>query len=102
MCEDGELIADDETNQITLRYHVSSQADSFREQVFHIRTNGSGHGGGDAGILHDFTDALVKDSADSRSSISRSTESHLMAFAIEHARLHKTVVDMAQFRESLK
>ena len=63
MCEDGELIADDETNQITLRYHVSSQADSFREQVFHIRTNGSGHGGGDAGILNDFTDALAQDSA---------------------------------------
>lgn len=102
MCEDGELLADDENNEITLRYHVSSQADSYREEVFHIRTNGSGHGGGDAGILQDFTEALMQNSADSRSSISRSTESHLMAFAIEQSRLEGTVVDMAQFRSSLK
>ena len=102
MCEDGELIADDETNEIVLRKHVSSQADSYEEQVFRIRTNGSGHGGGDAGILQDFTEALMQDSADSRSSISRSTESHLMAFAIEQSRLEGTVVDMGQFRNSLQ
>ena len=102
LCEDGEIIADDETNQILVRHHAPSQADSFREQVYHIRTNKSGHGGGDSGILNDFTDGLIRNEGDSRSSISRSTESHLMAFAIEQSRRSGTVVDLTQFRASLQ
>ena len=102
LCEDGEILADDETKQIIIRKHVSSQADSFTERIVHIRTNGSGHGGGDAGILEDFTACMEAGSSDSRSSISRSVESHLMAGAIEKARLTGTVVDMAAYRASLK
>ena len=101
MCEDGEIIADDATSQITIRRHVSSQADTFTEQVIHIRTNKSGHGGGDAGILNDFSDGLLQNSSDSRSSISRSTESHLMAFAMEESRLTSKVVELEQYRNSL-
>ena len=101
MCEDGEILADDETKQIIVRKHVSSQADTFQERITNVRTNGSGHGGGDAGILEDFTDCMQNGSADSRSSISRSVESHLMAGAIEHARLTGTVVDMDVYRELL-
>lgn len=101
MCEAGELIADDETNHIRLRHHVSSQAETFTEQVIHIRTNKSGHGGGDAGILNDFTDGLLENAMDSRSSISRSTESHLMAFAMEESRLTGTVVDLEQYKNTL-
>ena len=102
MCEDGEIEGDDGTRQIIVRNHVSSQADTFAETVINIRTNGSGHGGGDAGILEDFSVGLKCKNNDSRSSISRSVESHLMAGAIEKARLTGTVVDMAQYRESLK
>lgn len=101
MCEDGEIIADDETKQIVVRKHVSSQADTFTERIINVRTNGSGHGGGDAGILKDFTVCLTANTADSRSSISRSVESHLMAGAIEEARLTGKVVDMAKYRKSL-
>ena len=101
MCEDGEIEADDGTKQIIVRRHVSSQADTFDERVINIRTNGSGHGGGDAGILLDFTEGLKSNSADSRSSISLSVESHLMAGAIERSRLTGTVVDMSQYRRSL-
>lgn len=102
MCEDGEILADDETKQIIVRKHVSSQADSFEERILNVRTNGSGHGGGDAGILEDFTACILGNSADSRSSISRSVESHLMAGAIEQARLTGTVVDMEAYRASLR
>ena len=101
MCQDGEIEADDGSRQIILRKHVSSQADTFEERVINIRTNGSGHGGGDAGILLDFTAGLQSGASDSRSSISLSVESHLMAGAIERARLTGTVVDMAQYRSSL-
>ncbi len=101
MCEDGEIEADDGKRQIILRKHVSSQADTFEERIINVRTNGSGHGGGDDGIMEDFT-ASPGTGAESRSSISRSVESHLMACAIEQARLTGTVVDLAEFRESLK
>lgn len=101
MCEDGEIEADDATRQIIVRRHVSSQADTFEERIINVRTNGSGHGGGDAGIMEDFTKGLQCGS-DSRSSISRSVESHLMAGAIERSRKTGTVVEMQQYRETLK
>lgn len=101
MCERGEIEADDSKRQIVVRKHVSSQADTFEEQVIHIRTNGSGHGGGDDGIMEDFT-AGFTGTAESRSSISRSVESHLMACAIEQARLTGQVVDMEEYRRTLK
>ena len=101
MCEDGEIEADDGQKQIVVRKHISSQADTFTERVINVRTNASGHGGGDAGIMEDFTESLSVQKSESRSSISRSVESHLMACAIEEARLTGTVVDMAQYRTSL-
>jgi len=101
MCEDGELIADDETNTIHIRKHVSSQADSFEERIVHIRTNGTGHGGGDWGVIKAFTDSLKDGETESISSISKSTESHMMAFAIEQSRLTGTTVSLEQFRNSL-
>ena len=100
MCEDGEILADDGERRIVVTHHVSSQADTFTERVINVRTNGSGHGGGDAGIMEDFT-AVFSGEKESRSSISRSVESHLMAFAIEQARLTGNVVDMAEYRKSL-
>lgn len=102
LCEDGEIIADDETNQILVRHHASSQAESFREQIYHIRTNNSGHSGGDSGILNDFTDSLITASTDSRSSISKSIESHIMAYALEQSRITGSVVNIGKFTESIK
>jgi len=101
MCEKGEIEADDGKREIIIRKHVSSQADTFDERIIHIRTNGSGHGGGDDGIMSDFAASLTG-TAESRSSISRSVESHLMACAIEQARLTGTVVDMNDYRKMLK
>ena len=101
MMEDGEIIADDSQRQILVRKHVSSNADSFEEQIYNVRTNASGHGGGDAGIMEDFT-ASLSAGAETRSAISASVESHLMACAIEKARLTGTVVNLDEFRNSLK
>ena len=102
MCEDGEIFGVEEHRQIIVRRHVASPADSFDERVYNLRTNGSGHGGGDAGIMEDFSASVGNTAADSRSSISKSVESHLMACAIEEARLTGKVVDMAEFRKSVK
>lgn len=102
MCVDGEIEADDGKRQIIVRRHVANQAETFEERIINVRTNGSGHGGGDAGIMEDFTASIGKNQSESRSSISRSVESHLMACAIEEARITGQVIDMASFRKSLK
>ena len=101
MCEGGEIEADGRTQQVILRKHVSNQNDTFDERVINVRTNGSGHGGGDDGIMVDFAAALKSEEATSRSSISRSVESHLMACAMEESRLTGKVVDMDEYRKSL-
>ena len=101
MCENGEIEADDGKREIIVRQHVANQAETFSERVIHVRTNGSGHGGGDAGIMEDFTASLGSEKFESRSSISRSVESHLMACAIEEARISGKVIDLADFRASL-
>ena len=100
MCEDGEILADDGKREILVRRHVSSPNDTFEERIIHIRTNASGHGGGDAGIMEDFTASLTA-GAHTRSAISASVESHLMAFALEHSRLTNQVMDLEAFRKSL-
>ena len=102
MCEDGEIIADGVQQTVQVQHFVGSPNDTFQCRTIHVRTNGSGHGGGDAGIMEDFTACVAGGGAESRSSISRSVESHLMACAIEQSRLSGTVVDMEAFRNSLK
>ena len=102
MCEQGEILADDGMHQIIVTKHVSSPADTFTEQTVNIRTNSSGHGGGDAGIMEDFAASLTAADPCTKSSISNSVESHLMACAIEQSRLTGKVVDMTEFRASLK
>ena len=100
MCEDGEIEADDKERKIIVRRHVANQGESFDERIIHVRTNGSGHGGGDAGIMEDFSASLTE-SGESRSSISKSVESHLMACAIEESRVTGKMVDMEDFRRKL-
>ena len=101
MCEDGEIEANDSKKQIVIRKHVSSPADTFEERVINIRTNGSGHGGGDAGIMEAFTKSLEDPNAKSRTTISESVESHLMAGAIELSRLTGKTINIAEYRNSL-
>jgi predicted dehydrogenase len=100
MLEHGEIIADDGQRQILVRKHVSSPGDSFEERILNIRTNASGHGGGDAGIMEDFTASLTDGEA-TRSAISASVESHLMAFALEQSRITGKAVELEEFRKSL-
>ena len=101
MCEDGEIHADDLDGSILVTHFARNQAEAPVSRRLCTKNCDSGHGGGDAGIMADFTEVLRTGSDDSRSSISRSVESHLMACAIEEARLTGSVVDMAEYRKTL-
>ena len=93
MCEDGEIIADDGTREIRVLRHVSSQADTFQERIINIRTNGSGHGGGDYGIMRDFL-TVLREGGESRTSARVSLQSHLICFAAERSRKEQIVVPL--------
>ena len=99
-CEHGEIIGDDHKGRITVTHFIRNQADDPVTETYETLDYDKGHGGGDDGIMEDFT-ASLGNSGESRSSISRSVESHLMACAIEKARLTGTVVNMDEFRDSL-
>ena len=101
MCEDGEIEADGLDGRITVTPFVRNQAEDMVSRTIYVRSDESGHGGGDSGIMEDFTRSLSSGCSDSRSSISRSVESHIMAFAIEQSRLTGKTVDMNQYRHSL-
>jgi predicted dehydrogenase len=62
-----------------------------------IPDSGSGHGGGDEGIMADFVKVL-RGEAEALTNARESLESHLMAFAAEDARLNGQVIVMDDYR----
>jgi predicted dehydrogenase len=91
----GELRAHMENNEIEVRDFVT-----HNRLVTHPAT-GMGHGGGDDGLLHTFARLVRSIDPIERlhplTSAFVSTQSHLMAFAAEHARLEKQVIDLEEF-----
>ena len=100
MCEKGEIYADGESGEIRIRRFCPNDVETYDEQVIRVKNNGSGHDGGDDGIMEDFEKTL-RSEGESRSSISRSVESHIMACAIEQARLTGQVVSLEEYRKSI-
>ena len=101
MCENGEIEADDLKGTITVTHFRRNQAEESQYRTITLDSRLGGHGGGDEAIMADFTASLKTNARNSRSAISHSVESHLMACAIEQSRLTGTVVDMEEFRNSL-
>ncbi|WP_219834988.1 Gfo/Idh/MocA family protein [Paenibacillus sp. R14(2021)] len=61
-----------------------------------------GHGGGDLRLIEGFVDSLRNsEAAENRTSAKTSVQSHLMAFAAEHARVTHQVVEMDVYTEQL-
>lgn len=84
----GEIEADMGTNEIWYQPFGAE-----RRQVEISSADGSGHGGGDFGILRDFINVL-RTGGESRSSAKKSLQSHLICFAAERSRLEGCVVEM--------
>jgi predicted dehydrogenase len=79
---------------IEVHDHLTGRVERITPQA-----GGSGHGGGDDGLMSAFVQA-ARDPAQSLTTARESLESHLMAFAAEQARVEGTVVDMAAYRQS--
>ncbi len=80
-------------HKITLHDHLTG-----KEEKIELEEDGSGHGGGDFGLIRAFVRAMRGEPDDSLTSARASLESHLLAFAAEEARLNQCVIDMVEFR----
>jgi predicted dehydrogenase len=69
-----------------------------RERVNIPLSDGTGHGGGDFGVVASFVRAM-RGQTEAMTSARASLESHLLAFAAEESRHQNVVIDMQQFRE---
>ena len=73
-----------------------------RVEQIELRAGASGHGGGDAGVMAAFVQALRPGTAQAAgqalTTARESLESHLMAFAAEEARVTGRVVQMDEYR----
>ena len=85
-------------NQIRIHHHLTGEV----EDVPVIDRDSSGHGGGDFGIVRSFLNTIQGQPDNSATTARESLESHLLAFAAEESRRHKTVIRMAEFRERLE
>ncbi|BCK01534.1 Gfo/Idh/MocA family protein [Anaerocolumna chitinilytica] len=94
MCENGEIRGDDSLNQIEVTKFASNAIDGFEQRVIHTGLTQGGHGGGDVALMNDFICQLESDSNNSRSSITQSVESHVMAYAAEQSRITGEVVNV--------
>jgi predicted dehydrogenase len=63
--------------------------------------DGTGHGGGDSGLLRAFARAVRAADSMPPTAARASLESHLLAFAAEQARLSGSIVEMAAYRQAL-
>ena len=102
MCENGELWGDDGKGEIRISPFRSNNVEEYRETVIHIGEVSGAHGGGDQGLMEDFSNGLRRQNQSaSRSSVQRSIESHLMACAAEQSRLSGETVDLKEYEKAL-
>ncbi len=78
---------------IEIHDHLTGRVERIRPQA-----GGSGHGGGDEGVMAGFVRA-VRDPSAALTTSRESLESHLMAFAAEQARVETSIVELAAYRQ---
>ena len=101
MCEHGEIIGDDSDNTLVISHFSPNSLYEGERRVIHVESLKGFHGGGDLGLTVDFLSNLESDRADSRSSIDRSIESHIMAYAAEKSRVTGQTVDVDALKQEL-
>lgn len=102
MCEHGEIRGDDSLNVIEVTRFNSNMIEATQQTVIRPTAMSGGHLGGDTGLMNDFLQNLNNPGFSSRSSIDRSVESHMMAYAAEEARVTGSVIDLDQLKAKLQ
>ena len=88
-------------NEARQQLEVHDHRSGMVEALHSVIDEASGHGGGDAGVLHDFLQALQRGERHVLTSAADSLVSHLLAFAAEDARVSQRVVEMSAYMEQV-
>lgn len=89
------LFGNEARKQLEVHDHRTGAVETL-QPVF---PEGVGHGGGDAGVMHDFLQALQTGERHVLTSAADSLVSHLLAFAAEESRLNHEVVHVPAYLE---
>lgn len=100
MCEHGELLGDDDPGEILITRFRSSMTEVSEQRRIVIGQVHGDHSGGDEGLMKAFLNAPAGGNV--LSDVSRSVESHLLAFAAEESRKTGRGVDMAAWTAQLR
>jgi predicted dehydrogenase len=98
MCEKGEIIGDDYDNTIVVTHYSPNAHYEGESRIINVKSKEGFHGGGDYGLSVDFYNMLAGEGCESLSSIDKSVESHLMAYAAERSRTLGQTVYMEDVR----
>lgn len=101
MCEFGEINACDDGDQIEITRFNSNQVEQISKTLIRTAQVEGFHGGGDSLLMEDFIRNLESGNAESKTTIERSIESHIMAYAAELSRVTGRVVDMDVLKREL-
>lgn len=93
------LLGNQARNELLLIDHQTGERETIRPSEI---VGEYGHGGGDEGIMRAFVEAVCQGKAGVLTSVRESSESHLMAFAAEDARLAGQVIDMNHYRQKVE
>ena len=101
MCEDGEIRGDDSKNELQIIKFSSNQDEPEKCVIINPKNVEGFHGGGDFGLIKDFISVLSENTQNSKTSIEKSIESHLMAFAAEESRVSNKMIIMNEYRNKI-
>jgi predicted dehydrogenase len=90
------LFGNESRNELEVHDHLTGAC----ERLASVVPEG-GHGGGDAGVMHDFVTAVQSRGRGVLTSAHESLVSHLLAFAAEEARQNHATIDFASYRSSV-
>ena len=94
----GEVGGSMENSEIRVKKFGSSD-----EKIIKLAKGLKGHGGGDMETIKDFINLVGDNGGEAKTSASKSTESHIMAFAAEYSRISGNVINIDEFyNEALK
>lgn len=86
------LFGNESRNELQLHDHLTGES-----EILHPSQVNGGHGGGDAGVMHAFLDAVRNRDHAVLTSASESLLSHLLAFAAEEARTTQRMIRYEEF-----
>lgn len=101
MCEYGEIRAEDDRNTIEITRFNSNAVEQVSKTLIHTAQTDGFHGGGDSLLVEDFINGLEGRPSENKTTIERSIESHLLAYAAERSRVTGQVVDMDILKKEL-